>query len=55
MAWPETRLCNGCKKVFNREECIIDIGDFWNNRKGYEFACSKECARDAKKNWLKKT
>ena len=55
MAWPETVFCDGCKKVFDKEECIIDIGDFWNNRKEYVFACSKECAETAKKNWLKKT
>ena len=55
MAWPDTILCTGCKEVFKKEDCTIDIGDFWNNGKGYVFACSKKCAEDAKKNWLKKT
>ena len=32
MAWPDRRICNGCKKVFNSDECEIDIGDFWNCR-----------------------
>jgi|TARA_Y100000813_G_scaffold52937_1_gene37060 hypothetical protein len=53
VAWPEKRICTGCKKVFNREECIIDIGDFWNSREDMVFACSKNCAENAKKNWLK--
>ena len=55
MAWPEKRICTGCKKVFNREECIIDIGDFWNCREEMVYACSEKCAENAKKNWLKKT
>ena len=55
MAWPDKRICNGCKKVFNSDECEIDIGDFWNCREEMVYACSEKCAEDAKKNWLKKT
>ena len=31
MSWPDTRICTGCKKIFDRDNCKIDIGDFWNN------------------------
>ena len=55
MPWPNKRICTGCGKVFNRDECKIDIGDFWNNREDMVFACSEKCAENAKKNWLKKT
>ena len=50
MAWPDRRICNGCKKVFNSDECEIDIGDFWNCREEMVYACSDKCAEDAKKN-----
>ena len=55
MAWPDTRYCSGCKEVFKKEDCTIEIGDFWNNGKDLAYACSEKCAEDAKKNWLKKT
>ena len=46
MAWPDRRICNGCKKVFNSDECEIDIGDFWNCREEMVYACSDKCAED---------
>ena len=55
MAWPDRRICNGCKKVFNSDECEIDIGDFWNCREEMVYACSDKCAENAKKNCLKKS
>ena len=51
--YPSTRICSGCLNVFNRAECDIDIGDFWNLPKELAWACSKKCAEDAKDNWLK--
>ena len=51
--WPSTRVCSGCLNVFNRAECDIDIGDFWNLPEELAWACSKKCAEDAKDNWLK--
>ena len=42
--YPSTRICSGCLNVFNRVECDIDIGDFWNLPKELAWACSKKCA-----------
>ena len=53
MSWPDSRICTGCKKIFDRDNCKIDIGDFWNNSDDMIFACSEKCASDAKNNWLK--
>jgi len=55
MSWPDTRICTGCKKIFDRDNCKIDIGDFWNNSDDMVFACSEKCASDAKNKWLKNT
>ena len=52
IAWPETRICNGCKEIFKAEECTIDIGEFWNVRDDMVYACSDKCAEDAKESWL---
>ena len=41
-------------KIFNKENCKIDISEFWNNREQTVFACSKRCANHAKDNWLKR-
>jgi hypothetical protein len=54
MPYPSTRVCSGCKEVFNAVECNIDIGDFWNLPEELAWACSQKCAKDAKENWLKK-
>ncbi len=54
MAWPNSRICVGCREIFNKENCKIDISEFWNNREQTVFACSKRCANHAKDNWLKR-
>ena len=53
MAWPDTRICNGCRKIKKANKCKIDISDFFNCREGTAFVCSDKCADNAKKNWLK--
>jgi hypothetical protein len=53
MPYPTSRICSGCKEVFNAVECNIDIGDFWNLPEELAWACSTKCANDAKDNWLK--
>jgi hypothetical protein len=53
MPYPTSRICSGCLNVFNRAECDIDIGDFWNLPEELAWACSTKCAKDAKDNWLK--
>ena len=52
MSYPSSRICSGCKKVFVRSECKIDIGKFWNLSKGLTWACSNKCAESAKNNWI---
>ena len=54
MAWPDSKICNGCKKIFKADKCTIDIGEFGNLREDMVYACSEECASEAKNNWLKK-
>ena len=51
--WPSTRVCSGCLNVFNRAECDIDIGGFWNLPEELAWVCSTKCAKEAKENWLK--
>ncbi len=52
MSYPSSRICSGCKKVFARTECKIDIGKFWNLSKELAWACSNKCAESAKNNWI---
>ena len=53
MPYPTSIICSGCLNVFNRAECDIDIGDFWNLPEELAWACSTKCAIDARNNWLK--
>jgi len=53
MPWPTTRICTGCKEVFMAVECDVDVGHLWNLPKELAWACSQECGKYARENWLK--